>query len=392
MRICFVVPRYGSEIIGGAEYAARMLAEALVRNFDTTVEIFTTTAKDLETWDNHYDAGLSVENGVRVNRFQVTSGRRRDFAKVSSKLLPSAASQSYEVGKEIIFSQGPVSNDLIDALAAYDGDVVAFYPYLYHCTTEGIAIVTNALRVMHPAAHNEAIFELDYIGRSIQQADALIYQTKAEQVMVEERHGVGSTPNLLLGAPYRLSQPGKFDFSQFKKGRYLLYIGRVDAQKGVSLLAEYFHIYKERHPSDLKLVIAGPVITKPTLGDDIVLLGTVDETTKSTLLKNSLALVQPSLHEAFSIVLMESWESKRPVIVHKDCAATFEHVTTSGGGIAFYDFLSFEATIEMLAGDEGVGDFLGEAGYDYAHNLYFEDNIASRYFEFLKLLLGETVS
>ncbi len=387
MRLCFVLPRYGSEIIGGAEYSARMLAETLVRLLGVSVEIFTTTAKDIDTWENHYQVGTSVENGVVVHRFAVTSGRDKSFSQKTSKLLASAASQPVAVGREIIFSQGPISEDLIAAVSQYDGDVLAFYPYLYHTTTEGIAAATTPLKVVHPAAHNEAIFNLEYIGEAFRKADALIYHTDSEKVMVEERHGVAATPNLTLGAPYRLAPSNKLEDERLQAERYLLYVGRVDPQKGVSLLAEYFLIYKERHPSDLKLAIAGPVIISPNLNDDIVLLGAIDEVTKATLLENSLALVQPSIHESFSIVLMESWEKKRPVIVHGACTATVEHVERSDGGLIFDDYPSFEAIVELLLEDPNIAGELGAAGYEYAHNLYFEDNITRRYYDFLQQLL-----
>ena len=387
MRLCFVLPRYGSEIIGGAEYAARMFAETLVRQHGVSVEVFATTAKDIDTWDNYYEAKTTIENGVHVHRFSVTSGRDRQFSRKASKLLAAAASQSIEVGKEIVRSQGPVSNELIDALRAYDGDVLSFYPYLYHTTTEGINEANRSIKVLHPAAHNEAIFYLDYAGEAMRGADALIYQTDSERRMVEMRHGVGATPNITLGAPYRLAQNTPLNDERLTAGRYLLYIGRVDPQKGVSLLAEYFLIYKERHPSDLRLAIAGPVIIPPNVTDDIVLLGTIDEGTKASLLEGALALFQPSLHESFSIVLMESWEKKRPVVVNGGCAATTEHVERSNGGLIFDDYASFEAIVEMLLEDRELADELGRNGFEYAHNLYFEDNITRRYYDFLELLL-----
>lgn len=388
MKLCFVLPRYGSEIIGGAEYSARMLAETLVRTLDVSVDVFTTTAKDLETWDNHYQSGTTIENGVRVHRFEVTSRRDRDFGQKTSKLLASAASQTFEVGRKIVTSQGPVSTDLIDAVRTYNGDVLSFYPYLYHTTTEGIRAATTPLKVMHPAAHNEAMLHLEYIGGAIREADALIYHTDSERIMVEELHGVAATPHTTLGAPYRLAPTTTFVDSRLEAGKYLLYVGRVDPQKGVSLLTEYFMIYKERHLSDLRLAIAGPVIIAPSMNENVVLLGTVDEGTKANLLENCLALFQPSLHESFSIVLMEAWEKSRPVVVHRGCAATAEHVEKSDGGLIFDDYLSFEATIEVLLRDPSIGDELGKNGYEYAHNLYFEDNIARRYYDFLQKQLA----
>ena len=46
MKLTFVTPRYGTEVIGGAETAARMLAERLCRRSDWEVEVLTSCALD----------------------------------------------------------------------------------------------------------------------------------------------------------------------------------------------------------------------------------------------------------------------------------------------------------------------------------------------------------
>ncbi len=45
MKIAFVTPRYGEEVIGGAEHGARMLAERLAAMPDWTVEALSTCAR-----------------------------------------------------------------------------------------------------------------------------------------------------------------------------------------------------------------------------------------------------------------------------------------------------------------------------------------------------------
>ena len=69
MRHAFVVPRYGREVVGGAELAARLLAEHLVADDRAQVEVFTTTALDHRTWAGHYPPGTTVEEGVIAELF-----------------------------------------------------------------------------------------------------------------------------------------------------------------------------------------------------------------------------------------------------------------------------------------------------------------------------------
>ncbi|CAG4931825.1 hypothetical protein [Acidithrix sp. C25] len=52
-RVTFVVPRYGKEVFGGAENAARMLAEALATREELEVNVLTTTALSHLDWSNN---------------------------------------------------------------------------------------------------------------------------------------------------------------------------------------------------------------------------------------------------------------------------------------------------------------------------------------------------
>ena len=54
MKVAYVVPRYGDEVVGGAELAVRLLAERLVAHHDVTVEVLTTRAVRLR---NRGEAG-----------------------------------------------------------------------------------------------------------------------------------------------------------------------------------------------------------------------------------------------------------------------------------------------------------------------------------------------
>ena len=75
-KVAFVTPRYGPEVMGGAEAAARQLAEHLTAQCGWTVEVFTTCAVDHITWDDVLTPGDSVLNGVTVHRFRVGLGPR----------------------------------------------------------------------------------------------------------------------------------------------------------------------------------------------------------------------------------------------------------------------------------------------------------------------------
>jgi hypothetical protein len=59
-KVAFVTPRYGPEVMGGAETAARQLAEHLTAECQWSVEVFTTGALDHITWDDVLPPGDST--------------------------------------------------------------------------------------------------------------------------------------------------------------------------------------------------------------------------------------------------------------------------------------------------------------------------------------------
>ena len=144
MKVAFVTPRYGLEVMGGAESAARQLAEHLVAECGWQVEVFSTCALDHLTWDNVLPAGDSVLNGVTVHRFASTSGRVPEFYELDARLRMAPAEASLEQARRWLELNGPVTPDLVDAVRDSDADVIAFYPYLYYPTVMGMEAATGA--------------------------------------------------------------------------------------------------------------------------------------------------------------------------------------------------------------------------------------------------------
>ena len=77
MKLSFVTPRFGKDIVGGAEYAIGQLAKNCVEFGDVQAEILTTTAGDERTWSQKYDVGSETIDGVVVKRFAKTFDQPR---------------------------------------------------------------------------------------------------------------------------------------------------------------------------------------------------------------------------------------------------------------------------------------------------------------------------
>ena len=117
VKLAFVTPRYGTEVIGGAETAARMLAERLCRRPGWEVEILTSCALDHLTWENTEPAGTSVLNGVTVHRFPTASRRQLDYFELDARLRVSPTTATLAEARRWVALNGPMCPGLVDAVA-----------------------------------------------------------------------------------------------------------------------------------------------------------------------------------------------------------------------------------------------------------------------------------
>ena len=385
MKVAFVTPRYGPEVMGGAESAARQLAEHLAAECSWPVEVFTTCALDHITWDDVLPEGDSELNGVTVHRFASASGRRPEFYELDARLRTAPAEASPEQARRWLELNGPVTPRLVEALAASDADVVAFYPYLYYPTVAGME-ATTAPRVLHPAAHDEPALYLPVFGATFGDADAICYHTAAERRLLQRVHHVGHVPQIVLGlgiAPVvEGGRPGG-QVAGVGDRPYVVSVGRVDDHKGSSMLAAFFRVYKERHPGPLALVLVGPVATTIPDHDDIVVTGTLSEADKWDVVRDATVSVSPSALESFSLVVLEAWERSVPVVVNATCDPTREHCERSGGGLWFGSYAEFEVVLERLCADAPLRALLGRRGHDYVERHFQWPQLIGRYARFL---------
>jgi glycosyltransferase involved in cell wall biosynthesis len=386
VKLAFVTPRYGPEVIGGAETAARMLAERMRASTDWDVEILTSCALDHLTWENTEPPGESVHYGVVVRRFPTAARRLLEYFELDGKLRVAPGSATLEESRRWVALNGPSCPGLVEAVAASDADVIACYPYLFATTVDAIA-VARAPVVLHPAAHDEPALYLRAFRQSFRDLDGLVYHTQAERALMEDVFRVGATPQIVLGLgvdePAGTGRKGG-ELLGLGDRPYLCYLGRVDEHKGCGMLAEYFVHYKQRHPGDLALAFVGPVSDRSPDHPDIVVTGTVSEADKWDILAGADVMVSPSAYESFSLVLLEAWTLGVPVLVNASCAATMEHCRRSDGGLSFDSYRSFEASVARLTADATLRSRLGEAGRKYTGRHYRWPAIIERYDAFLR--------
>ncbi len=385
-KISFVTPRFGSDINGGAEFGARMIAERLVqRGF--RVDALTTVAGDIAKWEPKYDEGVSVENGVKVHRFAVDQGRSKDFAAYSRKIEFFAKSATREEALEYIRLQGPVSAGLLEAIPEADADFIAFYPYLYHPVVHSMPKVARR-SVLHPAAHDEAPLYLPIFKDIFERTGRMVFHTYAEEDLVKSVFRISQVRRTVLGlgvdpapAPSKLS--GQEVLGLAAEEPYICALGRVDTLKGTTMLADFVSAYRERHRNSVSLALVGPVAVAPEEKSWLKIPGQVSEDEKWAILRDCSLLVSPSYYESFSLVLMEAWSVGIPVLVNGRCAATTEHVVRSTGGLIFQNYPEFEIALETILNSQATKNELGQKGKLYVEKNFTWSVVIDRYVNFL---------
>jgi glycosyltransferase involved in cell wall biosynthesis len=386
VKVAAVVPRYGAEVIGGCETAVRELSEYLVQGTGVEVEILTTTAADSTTWAEHFRAGTTQEAGVTVHRFPVTSGRARDCDTRGAPLLARARHLTVAEQQEWLALQGPISPELVDAVASTDADVLSIHPYLFWPDVAAHAAARVPV-VFHPYAHDEAPLRLPLFAPLFEDSAGLVFQMGAERRLCERRFAIAARRAITLGLGV-IAASGDVDEARTAVGLgdrpFLLCLGRVDNGKGVRLLFDWFAAYKERHPGPLALLYAGQVVHPLPPHPDVLVAGLVDDPVRWGLLRGAVTLVSPSVNESFSLVVLEAWVSGVPVVVNGRCAVTREHCERSGGGLWFDGYAQFEAVIDRLVADDELRSALASRGAAYVDRSYRWPKLASRYAAFVE--------
>jgi glycosyltransferase involved in cell wall biosynthesis len=393
----FVVPWYGEGIPGGAEAEARRTAQNLAAA-GTPVSVFTTTLQGLGSdWDHEMlPAGESWEQGVRVVRFAPSARDGVAFGSLNARVV---AGESLTPREEDRFFRNFVhSRELFAHLAANPQEGPFFFiPYLFTTSVWG-PTVHPSKSVIVPCLHDEGYARLGSVRRAFETARAVVFHVPAERDLAASLYDLGRTEPLVLGEGVDAdwsADPERFRSKYGLRQPFVLYAGRKDAGKNVPLLAKYFARYLQDHPErkGLKLVMIGnlPAPVPPGAEDDIVDLGFVSKQDKYDAYAAAGVLVQPSLMESFSLVIMESWLAGTPVMVHAGCPVTAEHARTSGGGLAFADYPRFAEGLGMLLERGELREQMGRAGRRYVLENFSWPVVVERYQKLIQRLHAEPV-
>jgi glycosyltransferase involved in cell wall biosynthesis len=420
VRIAFIVQRYGTEILGGPEYACRLTAERLAERHD--VDVLTTCARDNITWKNDYAEGPDRVRGVTVRRFANSQTRDLDdFTRYSDSIFQNPHSAADEM--EWLKRQGPWSPGLIEYLKRHHKqyEALIFYNYLYAPTVLGVQI-DPARSILVPAAHDEPpihlglyrdVFRLPRaIGYLTDPERAFVAQTFDRNAVIEETMGCGVDLPPHHAYPRAAGQPdpagqqndepspvesdetagggdsGRFPShvssrgALFKRrhrihGPFALYGGRIDPGKGCEELIEYFSTYVAAG-GNASLVLMGLKLMPLPEEPFINFAGMLSEHERLQALEAATVVVCPSPYESLSLIALEALAVGTPVLCNARSNVLVDHSLRSNGGLFYRDRDEFVECMNTLVADDRLRAAMGRSGREYVRRNYRWDVVLGK--------------
>jgi glycosyltransferase involved in cell wall biosynthesis len=395
LRCSFVLSWFGKQVPGGAEAEARRTAQNL-QEAGVAVQILTTCLGGLGSdWDvQAYPEGVSEEAGLTVRRFSTAARDGGLFNALNARVMAGEGLDSKE--ERQFFENMVYSPALFSHIAAHPEEGPFFFiPYLFTPSVLG-PLIHPSKSVIIPCLHDEGYARMGMVRRAFETARAIVFHVPAEQRLAASLYDLARSEPLQLGEGIDIGW--QFDAARFgqkfgEQGPFILYAGRKDAGKNVPLLCQYFLRYKQegRGPAGLKLLLIGNLPAPIPAGAEEYMrdLGFVDLQDKYDAYAAASVLVQPSLMESFSIVIMESWLAGTPVMVHAGCAVTKDHVIDSGGGLHFKDYPSFAEGLDMLLARPELRQRMAQAGQAYVRENFAWPQVTQRYLQLIQRLSTE---
>jgi glycosyltransferase involved in cell wall biosynthesis len=388
-KIAIVVQRYGLDINGGAEYHARLIAERLSRYF--AVEVFTTTAQDYVTWDHHCEDRRETLNNIPINRFRVA--RPRDphvFGQVQNIVFHEEHAKADEL--RWLEEEGPLVPDLIDELEDREKEFayILFFSYRYYHSYWGVKRLARKA-ILVPTAEHDQVIHLEMFRDFFSIPAAIIYNSPEEKELINRVSGNGDVCGDVIGVGSEI--PDRFDTRAILarlgiEGKYLVYIGRLDENKGVPELFRFFLRLQAEGRVDLKLLLIGKAHVPIPEHPAIIHLGFQENKEKFDLLRGAEFLVIPSQYESLSMVVLEAWAVGKPVLANGRTDVLRGQCRRSNAGLWYTDYDEFKETFLLLQENGDLRDAMGKNGKTYFRDHYAWDKIEDKYLDIIARLDG----
>ena len=366
-------PRFGPDIVGGAELVVRELSRHLAdRGWE--VEVLTTCARDHFTWANEYPAGVEEHDGVTVRRFPTAPpaapGERAELeAAILAGARLSLGDQQRWMNSGVRVPE--LYHHLLDTAADYRAVVVS--PYLFW-TSFACGQIAPERTIVRPCLHDEPFAALELFQPLFSGAAGVWLQTDPEH---ELAHRLFPLPRHHQVVGEGIPTDKTYDPDGFRRrygieGPFVLYAGRREGAKGWEQLLEGFARAVTGRGLKLSLVTmgVGEVRPPPDVADRVLDLGFLSDQDRDDAFAAADAYLQPSRYESFSRTVMEAWLAGTMVIANGASAVVRWHCDRSDAGLVYEDDLELEQCLAFVADEPEEAARLASPGRHYVLDHY----------------------
>jgi glycosyltransferase involved in cell wall biosynthesis len=195
-----------------------------------------------------------------------------------------------------------------------------------------------------------------------------MYNSFEERALINALTANHEVPSVVVGIGSNIPETASEEHARRKFGLanpYIVYVGRIDANKGCAELFAFFAQYSETAARPLDLVLIGTPVIQIPRHPRIRHLGHVDDQDKFDTMAGARALVMPSYYESLSMVALEAWALGRPVLVNAHCDVLLGQCQRSNAGLYYETAEDFAGALDAILDDPSLAEALGERGRRY---------------------------
>ena len=346
-----VVHRFGADIAGGSEAHCRHVAERLAAQHDVTV--LTTCAKDHITWRNEYPAGEHAHRIGAGRAFPVVRQRSLHRFKDISDMAFSGTRHRRRTGAsgsaKMVRTRRSCSAYLRDARPRVT-IAVLFWAFRYAEVYFGLPLVADRA-ILVPTAEEDPVIRMDILGRFFTLPAGFIFLTPEEQTSSS-----GASParcRRRASSDPGSSPPGRIRSVRLERlgvtKPFVLYLGRIDPNKGCETLLQHFIRFKAEHDAAVQLVMAGPVnMPIPDHPARQACSGSSTSPCARRCWRARRCSSCPSRFESLSLVLLEGWNHGLPALVNGHCSVLKGQALRANGALYYHNYDEFARALEYL--------------------------------------------
>jgi glycosyltransferase involved in cell wall biosynthesis len=236
--------------------------------------------------------------------------------------------------------------------------------------------------ILVPTAERDPAIGLSIFAPVFRGVRAFMYNSFEERAMIRAVSGNDDVPGVVVGIGSELparTEPARFRQAYDLRGPFVIYVGRIDENKGCKELFDFFQRHLAIYRPDLTLVLVGNTLLPIPDDPQVRHLGFLSDQDKFDAIAASDALVMPSYFESLSMVALEAWGLGRPVIANARCDVLQGQCLRSNAGLFYESFDEFSETLRLLTTNRRINRVLGENGRGYYARHYAWPVIEAKY-------------